>query len=392
MDKLHRYALDENGNTIFIKNVTHDERHNKFYCKNCGGLMIPVLGEKRQKHFRHKVVTPTCSYESYIHKIGKEKLRERFYNQETFFASYYIGFACDKTNNCKFREKLANLECNKKEKRTIDLKKLYDTCEEEKKYKGYIGDLVLTHSEHPEREPIFIEIAYTHDCTKEKLKSGIQIIEVKVNDDQDFSMSFDEPNLMFFDFENPNPYTFYKAPQVRFYNFPRCNTSSIPLSRFVVFKNHEGIIEGLNVPETTCQNFDNEHVPGVYYELVTSEEIMRKDRNMIVNVYAYGLAMAMKKGYPVKHCVFCQRFYQGFGGCLVNGKLEYKDLNTNQIYKRPVSFWNSLLRPQQIDRAAIASKCHIFIPNQSIVDKLLKYYQDVPFWDWDNKEALTLQT
>ena len=87
MGKLHRYALDDNGNTICIKNVTHDERHNKFYCKNCGGLMIPVLGEKRQKHFRHKVVTPTCSYESYINKIGKEKLRERFYNQDAFFVS-----------------------------------------------------------------------------------------------------------------------------------------------------------------------------------------------------------------------------------------------------------------------------------------------------------------
>ena len=90
MDELHRYALDENGDTIFIKDITIDTRHKKYYCKNCGGEMIPVLGEVREKHFRHKVITPSCSYESYIHKIGKEKLMNRFYKHESFLISYFI--------------------------------------------------------------------------------------------------------------------------------------------------------------------------------------------------------------------------------------------------------------------------------------------------------------
>ena len=285
MDKLHRYALDEQGNTIFIDDVTKEERHNKFYCKNCGEVMIPVLGKLRKKHFRHKVVTPACSYESYIHIIGKEKLKERFYQQESFLASYYMEYTCNKLNICKFREKLTNLKCNNREKRTIDLKQLYDKCETEKVYKGYKADLMLSHSKHPEREPVFIEISYTHDCTLRKLDSGIQIIEVKVKDDKDFTMSFEEPYLLFLNCDDHNPYTYHKAPPVRFYNFPRRMRFSIPLSRFVVIKTKEGTIEGFVIPKkTTCQDFDYEHLPAISYELVTSEEIMEKEKTVTMKM------------------------------------------------------------------------------------------------------------
>lgn len=53
----------------------------------------------------------------------------------------------------------------------FDLKKNFDTCEEEVTYKGYRADLMLSSMEHPEREPIFFEISVTHDCEVEKLAS-----------------------------------------------------------------------------------------------------------------------------------------------------------------------------------------------------------------------------
>lgn len=384
MDELHRYAINENGDTIFIKDVTIEIRHNKYYCKNCGGEMIPVLGEVREKHFRHKVITPSCSYESYIHKIGKEILMNRFYEQESFLISYFIEYSCSKENICHFKEKLSGLKCNKRERRTIDLKQLYDSCKDEKMYKGYKGDLMLWNSEHPEREPIFIEIAYTHDCTKEKISSGIQIIELKITDDQNFDMPFYEQEVMFMDFTASNPYVYNDAPPVRFYNFPRQDVFSISLSRFVVLRTKEGTIEGIDVPnKTTCQDFEYEHIPIVEYELVTSEEIMKQEQRN--NIYAYGMAMAIKKGYSVKHCVFCKRFYQGYGGCLVNCTQTIKNPKTNDLINRPVQIWNVSLKPQQIDRAALSSKCNLFLPNLTSVNKMLELFKNVPFWDWENK-------
>lgn len=385
MDDLHRYAIDEQGKTIYIKDVTQEMRHNKFYCKNCGGEMIPVLGKVRENHFRHKVVTPSCSYESYIHKIGKEKLKERFYTQETFLASYYIEYTCTKTNTCKFKDKLANLKCNKREKRTIDLKQLYNTCEEERSYKGFRADLMLSHSEHPKREPLFIEIAFTHDCTDVKLNSGIQIIEVKVKDDQDFDMPFEEQNVMFMDFAETNPYMFNDAPPVRFFNFPRKEKFSIPLSRFVVFKNKKGQIEGLDLPQkTNCQDFEFEHIPIVDYELVTSDVIVKQElRN---NLYAFGLAMAIKKGYPVKHCGLCQRHHRGYGGCIFNATQEYEDRKTGTKMKRIVPVWTCMLSNEQINRAALALTCRDFIPNRNLVQRMLKMFEQVPFWDWENND------
>lgn len=385
MDNLHRYANDELGNRIFIENVTQETRHRKFYCKNCGGLMIPVLGKYRKPHFRHKVVTPTCSYENYIHKIGKEIIKERFYKQDSFIVSYYVGFNCEKSNVCKFRDRLENLGCNNREKRSIDLKQLYNTCEVEKKYKGFKPDLILTHSEHPEREPIFIEIAYSHECEPPKLESKIQIIEVKVKDDQDFSMQFEEPNLLFLNFDGTNPYSYHKAPPVRFYNFHRQVEFSIPLKRFIVFKTKEGTIEGFDIPyDTTCQDFENEHYSKVDYEFVTSEEIMEKEQRN--NIYAYGMAVAIKKGYKVKHCVFCRRFNKGNGGCLIYKNQEFVDTSTGEIFNRQVPVWNVSLKPKELDRASIAAKCNNFLLDYDSVQRFLNMFKNVPYWDYENKE------
>lgn len=386
MNDLHRYAVDENGKTVCIKDVTNKTRYNKFYCKNCGEEMIPVLGKVRDKHFRHKVINPSCSYESYIHKIGKEKIMERFYTQESFLASYYTEYSCSKTNICHFKEKLDNLKCNMRERQTIDLKHLYDTCKDEKYYKGFCADLLLTHSEHPEREPILIEIAFTHDCDKEKVDSGIRIIEIKVNDDMDFSMPFEEQETMFMDFTANNPYAYNAAPPVRFYNFPRQKYFSIPLSRFVVYRTKEGTIEGFVLPQkTNCQDFENEHIHIVDYELVASEEIMEQERRN--NIYLLGLTMAIKKGYPVKHCVLCRRHFKGSGGCIIKRIQDYKDEKTGKRNQCAIKVYTSTLNYNQIDKAAISAKCHNFILNKPFVQDILESYKKIPFWDWENKKC-----
>lgn len=383
MEDLHRYAVDEQGNTIYIKDVTLETRHNKFYCMNCDGEMIPVLGQEREWHFRHKVDTPSCSYESYIHKIGKEKLKERFYNQETFPVSYFIEYTCTKSNKCPFKEKLPNQKCNKRDKRTIDLKQIYDTCEEEKTYKGYRADLMLTHSKHPEQEPLFIEIAYKHDCNQKKLASDIQIIEVKVNSDKDFKMSFNERELMYMDFSSNDPYIYGDKPPVRFYSFPRQADYSISLSRFIVFKTEKGTTEGLVLPQkVSCQEYEPYQSPIVYYELATSEEILKHEKRE--NLYAFGMAMAIKNGYPVKHCLYCQRYHKG--GCYKDATIQYENKLTGVKKQRPIRLWVSKDNNEKVDCAGSAS-CSDFIPNQEIIDRIIKYCERIPYWDYKLPEC-----
>ena len=46
MEDLHQYAVDEQGNTIYIKDVTLETRHNKFYCMNCDAKgLVPAIRE-----------------------------------------------------------------------------------------------------------------------------------------------------------------------------------------------------------------------------------------------------------------------------------------------------------------------------------------------------------
>ena len=82
MRKYH-YAIDQDDHLIHIDEVTSEDRDNNHYhCVGCGEEMSPVLGDIRDHHFRHKKVH--CSRESYLHKLCKRKLKERFDSQKEF--------------------------------------------------------------------------------------------------------------------------------------------------------------------------------------------------------------------------------------------------------------------------------------------------------------------
>lgn len=90
-----------------------------------------------------------------MHKLGKKKLKERFDTQKDFIISYYVERTCTKATDCKLARRYSRELCNKRILHTVNLKELYDTCEEEVTYNGFRADLMLSHSEHPERKPVF---------------------------------------------------------------------------------------------------------------------------------------------------------------------------------------------------------------------------------------------
>lgn len=223
----YHFARNSFGEIIDIKDVQKGEK-TTFYCIECGDEMSAVLGDKREHHFRHK--NSKCSYESYLHKLGKEHLKKLFDESEKFEIHNCVEFKCDKNCelNCKKRNSLPELIYIQN-----DLKSLYDKCEVEKEYKGFIADLLLTSSKNPDIDPIFLEISHTHDCEQEKLDSGIKIIELKVKDDRD--LKFKLP------LEESDRRLNFKDRNIRFYNF--CHKPSYLLFRCCVSKPKDGIVE-----------------------------------------------------------------------------------------------------------------------------------------------------
>ena len=87
-------ATDADGHIIHIDEVTRENRAEHYYCVGCGEEMSAVLGDKREHHFRHKEAH--CSWESYLHKLGKKRLKERFDSQKEFIIKYFVEHHCDK--------------------------------------------------------------------------------------------------------------------------------------------------------------------------------------------------------------------------------------------------------------------------------------------------------
>lgn len=171
----YSYAL-KNDELINVEKATKGE---VYLCPHCGAVMIPKQGTKRRWHFAHKGDTGSCSYESYLHKLAKRRIKECFLSAEHFEILLLSNAICScpecpvgKSEKCRFP-------------RHIDLKEYYDCCEEEVTVDEYRADLRLTHSSKIERVPVLIEIRVSHECTEEKKKSGHKIIEVGIDSEED---------------------------------------------------------------------------------------------------------------------------------------------------------------------------------------------------------------
>src|SRR6478672_5672185 len=77
----YRYALKENGEKIDILELTKDSctTREHFICIGCRRILIPVLGTRREKHFRHRPADEVvCSHETYLHALAKKRIVEAF--------------------------------------------------------------------------------------------------------------------------------------------------------------------------------------------------------------------------------------------------------------------------------------------------------------------------
>ena len=373
-------AIDADGHIVHIDEVTRENRAEHYYCVGCGEEMSAVLGDKREHHFRHKEAH--CSWESYLHKLGKMRLKERFDTQKEFIIKYYVEYRCDKSKGCKLEPIYKDQKCNRREQVAIDLKKLFDTCEEEVTYKGYRADLMLSNKEHPEREPIFLEISVTHDCEPEKLSSGIQIIELKIVDEKDVLRPLVEEDSLFGRSNPQQPYDFNTLPPTRFFNFKRIFETARPLERFWVAPDDKGILRGyFTQDKLTCRNVNDNHREDSLYEVAIPSEVLVN--NCKPNLYEFGMMKAIQSGIDVRHCDICDKRIR----CFLTFNEEFKDEKTgeqkNILRRIPMTRIND----QRFDKVAQAGGCKNYAHNRFFVYNVLNNYRVLPNWEWKkNKE------
>ncbi|MDO5394993.1 MAG: competence protein CoiA family protein, partial [Bacteroidales bacterium] len=169
------YANNSIGELI---NVATAQRNEDYFCPICGESMTPHMGKVRRWHFVHKN-TGNCSYESYLHKLAKLKIKQAFLSSEHFMLSYKAKAIC--SFDCPF---ITSPKCEGEKPVEFDLRKFYDTCEIEATYHQYRADLLLTSSTNPKLPPVLIEIMVTHKCTEDKISDGVRIIEIPIQSEK----------------------------------------------------------------------------------------------------------------------------------------------------------------------------------------------------------------
>ncbi len=177
-DIKYQYALDE-SRTI---DIGSDDvvRGKEYACLSCGNVLIPVLGEIRQKHFRHKIQVD-CSPETYLHNLAKrmffQTYKECLNNNRPYFLEYCVPAhcnACTEYGPCETGHEL----------KLTDLTQHFKEISLESRDGDFIPDILLKRS----LETLYVEIAVTHFVEENKTCSGIRIIEISVNNENDVEL------------------------------------------------------------------------------------------------------------------------------------------------------------------------------------------------------------
>lgn len=257
----------------------------KYFCPCCHEEMVAKRGNIRQWHFAHK--SEKCSYDKYLHSIAEILIMNWFNQSEQIILSIDHSEKCDKKNNCSF---FNEFRCTKNKKRDHNLKEYYYKCSKEHRYKNFIADLYCENKIYPD-SPIFIEIFVTHECSEEKKKSNIRIIEFVIQSEEDIL------NII-------NSTILRESEKIRLYNFKpepiNSNSFRSKFYKYVLNSNQKSYIN----QKYTCMDY-NSRREGIY-EISISESKYRTDFNNILEFLKFGRILAFIDGYLDKDCLICR--------------------------------------------------------------------------------------
>jgi hypothetical protein len=168
-------------------------------------------------------------------------------------------------------------------------------------------------------------------------------------------------------------------PPIRFFNFKKKSAPIHKLSRFYLFQNDKGIYHGVcksNV--VTCQNADFEHEKDACFEITISED--RIPQKQYDNLYAFGMALARKKGFEIKNCVFCTYYKNCFLDFWVNNSssCEYSLVRQRVMNKKIPAYKH--------DKSLQTWSCHRYLIYEYLCQKIIDLFKHTPYWEWTINE------
>lgn len=211
----YRYAYVKDSKEVYdILNPIEVEDSKEFECINCGGQMVRKKGDKRTHHFSHFRRPDNCSFETYLHKIGKIRLFETLNNALNKKQHYYINFKQKAV--CKACSEISSDGCEfDNEVRSINILKKYSEVHLEKKIGNFIPDVSLTSLD----DYLYFEIVVSNPPSKKKISSGSKMILIKIKSEKDVAqLEKNKLNIALKDLVNINLDPYY----VNFHNTEKC--------------------------------------------------------------------------------------------------------------------------------------------------------------------------
>ena len=261
------------------------------------------------KFFRHRpgYLGDRNEPDRYLHNYAELRIKQRFdesLSSGEFPVQYYIVEKCPDSSTCKLK---SSLKCKGEPKpvlKTLNLRKLYDTCSIEKGADKYIADLLLTNSQDETVKPMFLEVFVTHKCTEEKIASGYPIIEIKIIQKEDADNAIVEnageivDEYLFMQSENKNA-----LPPIVFYGFKR----DVPFNSYVNFGNFL-LTKKDNELVADCRVIVCKEVDGFAPENRAFSLSVPLDEIKDIDIYEMGMAKALLIGLKVRDCSLCARY------------------------------------------------------------------------------------
>jgi len=203
----YRYAFTIDNNVVDVQTLNRGDRYaqDSFTCIACKSPLLPHIGNKYQKHFTH-YPGATCSEETYIHRLAKII----FYNRYTYCLTNKLPLSVkmDVVTTCATCRVATGKSCTFEQPPLVyDLTTEYDEIALEGNYGKFRADVLLRNTKIDDY--IAIEMKVTHSVSREKIESGIKIIEFRVRSEADIellknklsTMPFYDRSASFFNFE-----------------------------------------------------------------------------------------------------------------------------------------------------------------------------------------------
>ncbi|MBR2360239.1 MAG: hypothetical protein IKA75_07475 [Bacteroidaceae bacterium] len=292
--QLLTYAINSEGKIVHINEVPNGKKCECF-CPSCKEKLIAKNQGKtdRKYHFAHQSGTE-CDYavESMLHLLAKEKIRTAFLERKEFWIEFEYKSYCSNLDNCDY---ICYSECCKKEIKRFDLKKFYDSCEQERPYENINrrSDLKLFSSANPNRSPIYLEFCVTHASDEAKLHSDNKIIEIVIESEKDV-YNIIEHGLI-------------ERSKISFYGFKKSDnnnskiSSDIEFVRYVLYQSGKSrcFQDGCNCKQLRKSN--NSLFEMCFHTFVN------------LDIYEYAKYIGYKK-YEIKNCFVCKNYVNNYSG------------------------------------------------------------------------------